>query len=77
MGAFPASALASRTEATLCFPMWMQMQAVIGLALTYTCNKMLLWVVEIWMKSRLVCDNNRDVVNLQHLNLFPRNDKQR
>ena len=33
MGGFPASALASRTEATFCFGMRMQMQAVIGLAL--------------------------------------------
>jgi hypothetical protein len=47
VGGFPASALASRTEATFCFRMRMQMQAMTGLAL-----RTAMFTMDMHMRSR-------------------------
>jgi hypothetical protein len=35
------------------------------LLLSPTCDEILLWVIEIWMKNHMVSDNNSNTVNLQ------------
>ena len=34
------------------------------LLLLATCGEMLLWMIEVWMKNRLVSDDNCSIVNL-------------
>ena len=45
------------------------------LLLSATRDEMLSWMIEIWMKNRLVSDSKYDNVNLYSPKQFTRNDK--
>ena len=45
------------------------------LLLLGTCDEMLSWVIEIWMKDHLVSDSNYNIVNLQFPQKITKNDK--
>ena len=53
------------------------MSSSIGQNPTFSCDEVLLWMIEIWMKNHLVSDSNRNIVNLYSptTQKFKRNDK--
>ena len=45
------------------------------LLLSVTCDEILPWMSEIWMKAHMVSDSNYNIVNIQSPEQVTRNDK--